>query len=115
MPADREDNDDNDRKYAQYQQHPMQSRHGEEHAYMYYMSKATANPETFGISGAANYEHQRGLRQMNHYFDLNSLPTALPPASSSTETAEKPTAAQIKFYKDQKEKRKRIKNKWLYD
>lgn len=84
--------------------------------YNYYLAQAHANPELHGISGAANYEHQRGIRQLNHYFDVNQMPTAVPQHQATTPTAApKPTAAQLQYYKEQKEKKKRMKNKWLYE
>lgn len=81
--------------------------------YDYYMTQAAANPELHGISGAANYEHQRGLRQMGHYFDVGSMPTAIPSIPASQKP--KPSAAQLQYYREQRERRRRIKNKWLYE
>lgn len=91
-----------------------------EYYYNHYLAQATNNPEQFGISGAAKYEHQRGLRQMNHYFDVNSMPTAIPTATNQLQSTRKavvvkPTASQLRYYKEQKKKRQKIKNKWLYD
>jgi hypothetical protein len=86
------------------------------YCYNYYLAQAHANPELHGISGPANYEHQRGVRQMSHYFDVNQMPTAVPSAQSSTaKPAVKPTAAQLRYYREQKEKKKQMKNKWLYE
>lgn len=83
--------------------------------YNYYLAQAHANPELHGIAGAANYEHQRGIRQLNHYFDVNQMPTAIPQQQVAPSAPPKPTVAQIKYYKEQQEKRKRMKNKWLYE
>lgn len=81
--------------------------------YNHYLAQAHANPELHGISGPTHYEHQRGLRQMNHYFDVNQMPTAI--QATPVQAAPKPTAAQLQYFKEQREKKKRMKNKWLYE
>lgn len=88
------------------------------YCYNLYSAQAHSNPEVFGLAGAANYEHQRGLRQLGHYFDVNAMPTSVMPSAHQQQqqtTRPKPTAAQMRYFKAKKEEKKKLKNKWLYD
>lgn len=62
------------------------------------------------------YETQRASNQMNHYFDTRSHAFELPQEETvNKEAPVKITKRDIARFKKRKEKRQKIKNKWLYE
>lgn len=67
-----------------------------------------------GLDPSVRYEANRAARQMGHYFDPKTYPTA---QNAPVQEAEKPkvTKKDIQRYKKRKEERKKIRNRWLYE
>lgn len=94
------------RKYTNYYQQGTGTNEDEE-VYKYYTSSTNVNTSALNMQN--KYELDRAQRQMGHYFDASKPPQTMPPITVP------PTKAQLQYWKQRKEEKKKKKNAWLYE
>lgn len=97
-------------QYGQYPQYSPQADPDQEYYMKYYSQQSMTTP-----AAGMQYEMMRSRNQMSAYFDTSRYPTSTASAPVAQTQPAKVTKKDIERFKNRKEEKKRMKNKWLFE